>query len=630
MCLRLALVQKGAKGDKSRNERIFTQPQSITVGRGPDNTFRVEGVQVPDSFEVLRPDTNGAYTLRIAGWMKGWVDPDGEGFRLDLNGKSKDSRFVQEPDGITTLALTEEAQGKLVLEGVSLLFQFIENEQADSIAPQLAAAVQGIAQPPKPSSAEKAAALKAAEDVARAIEAEITTAEAELARLQARLNERRERAKQSLEAVEKLRQELAEAQERERREAEERARLEAEAERRRREAEEQAKRAAAEEAARLAEQAAAAAKASSESAGHDSGASASAPKSAVPGTQQPRARRQVHGRKKIYNPFDFLDRKDAADDSKDHGFIITLAALFLLNFGIFTGISMLPDIEEPEITLEDLDDRFAQLVIPDKPKDEEPPPQDDTSGDDTADDQPETKVEDAKESKPAAAPAAETKYASTEAKRAAVREGVQGKGLLKLLGALGGGGDGGDAIQDVLGGGSSTGNDIASALAGASGVGVATSEAIARQAGQRLGGGTGEAASIGDLGTTGGATAQATQLTEKKVISIKGRVIDEGPEVDSSSCDRTAIARFVKARMRSIQNCYERELKKNPTLKGKIVVRFTINETGKVTEFEIEEETIGNSTVVACIRSTIRGWRFPIKDNECPVAYPFIFTPSGS
>ena len=60
-------------------------------------------------------------------------------------------------------------------------------------------------------------------------------------------------------------------------------------------------------------------------------------------------------------------------------------------------------------------------------------------------------------------------------------------------------------------------------------------------------------------------------------------------------------------------------------MKGKIVVRFTIGSTGRVSDVEIDENSLGNEAVVACIKNTIRFWIFPIKDNECPVAYPFLF-----
>jgi TonB family protein len=86
----------------------------------------------------------------------------------------------------------------------------------------------------------------------------------------------------------------------------------------------------------------------------------------------------------------------------------------------------------------------------------------------------------------------------------------------------------------------------------------------------------------------------------------------------------------VKARLKAIQHCYEKELKRNPSLKGKVVVRFSIMPSGRTGDIEIEENTLGNDAVGACIRTAIRGWTFPFKpDDEVPVAYPFVFSPAG-
>ncbi len=303
----------------------------------------------------------------------------------------------------------------------------------------------------------------------------------------------------------------------------------------------------------------------------------------------------------------------------DHVFFGILAGILAVNFSSMGVLAAMPVPEESEITLEELPDRFVKMIVPEKPKETPKPKEEVAQGE--GDKKEDKKVADnkAKDTKPKGPATAEEKAART----AAIQKAVGSKGLLKMLGSLGDG-SGGGAIEDVLGGGAGQ-TDIAGALAGAGGVGVATGDALA--AGGRKGGGSGNAAGIGDLSTSGGAGG-AGNLGEKKVAAVTGRVIDQGPEVESSSCDRDKIAGYVKRNLRAIQGCYERELKRNVGLKGKVVVRFTIGETGKVKEIEIEENTLGNDQVTSCIKNTIRMWIFPIKDNECPVAYPFVFTSS--
>jgi hypothetical protein len=201
------------------------------------------------------------------------------------------------------------------------------------------------------------------------------------------------------------------------------------------------------------------------------------------------------------------------------------------------------------------------------------------------------------------------------------RELVQSRGLLKILGSKG---TGNSPLSDVLG--ESTGAaDIGAALAGARGVGVATTEAVGATGPK--GGGKGKVAGIGDLGTSGGGKVN---LGTKGDVAVRGTVKDSAPVLDDSSVNPEELARYVRQRKSAIQSCYEKELKRNPTLKGRIVVRFVISSQGRAGEIEIEENTLGNEAVGACIRNVVRLWVFPFKPQDgVAVAYPFVFSPAG-
>lgn len=622
-CLRVGLILDG----QLRDERVFYSPQTITIGQSPDSTFSLEDERLPEPFALLIAGEDG-YRLQATPWMRVRLSLDAD-TQLNLTGMPDDERFTATPGGYS-VALSEQSRGKIVAGALTLLFQFIDVPAAHveaaasaSVPPRStageAASRVPVSLPPAPeemSAARAAEYVRELEGVARATGAELERARSEL--------KATERAAAEVEAaLKKARRLFDEAREREAREAAERARREAEE----RAAREAAEREAAEKAAREAalkkaeearEREAARQRAASQIPAHGSIAIATASDQALAhATSSP---------SRSIEATPLPAQSGGIFDNVDRVFLAVLLATCTVNFGTVFAISLRPAVEPVELTLEDIPERFAQVILPDKPKEEEIVAADEPADAQTSEKE-EVKVA-AKEAK--AVSNGPARPVDAAARTAAIREGIQGKGLLKMLGALGGDGDGDGAIEDVLGGGSDATSDIASALMGASGVGVATADSLAKAAGQRLGGGSGEAAGIGDLGTSGGAGVQARQFAEKKTVNIRGRVIDEGPEIDSASCDRDAIARFVKARMKSIQNCYERQLKRNPSLKGKIVVRFTINESGKPIDVEIEEDTMANNSVTSCIRSTIRMWTFPIKDNECPVAYPFIFTPSSS
>ncbi len=80
--------------------------------------------------------------------------------------------------------------------------------------------------------------------------------------------------------------------------------------------------------------------------------------------------------------------------------------------------------------------------------------------------------------------------------------------------------------------------------------------------------------------------------------------------------DRDRIREIVMAHSPAIQDCYRRQLKGNPTLKGKVAVRFTVNPLGHVSEVEIvKSEMMADGIPVQlpqleeCILGKIRKWR---------------------
>ncbi|AKF80386.1 hypothetical protein MFUL124B02_11925 [Myxococcus fulvus 124B02] len=299
----------------------------------------------------------------------------------------------------------------------------------------------------------------------------------------------------------------------------------------------------------------------------------------------------------------------------DRVFFGILAISLLVHF---SGAAIILSAEAPkeqELALDQLDDRFVRAIIPQRPI-ETPKP--------TAPGPAEAPKEEPKTAEAAGDKPAEAKPATRAAAEhhAEMVKKVSDKGLLKMLGSKG---SGTGAFQDVLGG-ANGGNDIVAALQGAGGVGVANEASVGKGNGPR-GGGTGTVTGIGELGTQGGGKVD---LGTKKEVDVKGRVQDAAPEVDSSEVDRDALARYVRARKGAIQSCYEKELKRNPSLKGKVVVRFSITPSGRVGDFDIDENTLGNEAVASCIRAAIRAWVFPFKpDSDATVSYPFVFSPTG-
>ncbi len=72
--------------------------------------------------------------------------------------------------------------------------------------------------------------------------------------------------------------------------------------------------------------------------------------------------------------------------------------------------------------------------------------------------------------------------------------------------------------------------------------------------------------------------------------------------------------------------CYEAGLKRNPSIGGKIQLRFEVSQVGKVTKAEIENDTMHDDEVASCIKNRVSTWRLPAPSGgPASFSYPFIF-----
>lgn len=100
------------------------------------------------------------------------------------------------------------------------------------------------------------------------------------------------------------------------------------------------------------------------------------------------------------------------------------------------------------------------------------------------------------------------------------------------------------------------------------------------------------------------------------------------PEQREERSTRT-IGRVVAAHTGAIRYAYNRELRKKPSLRGKIVLTFTISPEGDVTECHIKESAMNWPPLENSLVKIVRTWRFPkIPEGEVTVSYPLVFFPS--
>jgi hypothetical protein len=88
------------------------------------------------------------------------------------------------------------------------------------------------------------------------------------------------------------------------------------------------------------------------------------------------------------------------------------------------------------------------------------------------------------------------------------------------------------------------------------------------------------------------------------------------------------IQRTVRQNFGRFRFCYEQGLAQNPSLEGRVGVRFVIDRTGGVSTASPEPGGMPDSTVARCVAQAFYGLSFPPPDGGIvTVSYPIMFTP---
>lgn len=93
---------------------------------------------------------------------------------------------------------------------------------------------------------------------------------------------------------------------------------------------------------------------------------------------------------------------------------------------------------------------------------------------------------------------------------------------------------------------------------------------------------------------------------------------------------KNTIQSAIRTNQHHFRQCYENALKKQPKLKGRVVVSFVIAASGKVSNASIKSSTLGHKGVEACLQTHIAAIQFPKPQGGgiVRVNYPLNFAPS--
>jgi len=89
---------------------------------------------------------------------------------------------------------------------------------------------------------------------------------------------------------------------------------------------------------------------------------------------------------------------------------------------------------------------------------------------------------------------------------------------------------------------------------------------------------------------------------------------------------RNMIRRKVQGYLTELEAAYSAAYRRNPEVKGRLVVRFQVEPSGKVSRAESVESSFRDSTFIRDVLSKVRRWSFePTGGHIVEVLYPFVF-----
>jgi len=165
---------------------------------------------------------------------------------------------------------------------------------------------------------------------------------------------------------------------------------------------------------------------------------------------------------------------------------------------------------------------------------------------------------------------------------------------------------------------------------GSGGVGRKGVAGIGYGAGYGSGFGGSGAGGIDDLigGLMGGDGGGGLDLKKRGSLQITSAEFMKGAALTGGR-SKASIMRVVMQNIAALRHAYNKRLREKPGLKGKITVKFAIDEYGKVIFCQVVESTMGDADLESEVAAKIRRWIFEKIDKPgdvTEVVYPFVFS----
>ncbi len=151
--------------------------------------------------------------------------------------------------------------------------------------------------------------------------------------------------------------------------------------------------------------------------------------------------------------------------------------------------------------------------------------------------------------------------------------------------------------------------------------GLVGSDAGATRAAKTREGGTPTLASL-DVGPASRDVRVASAGKVETAVEARGRLEDPAA---GENADSRAILEVVQGAQGGLRRCYEDQLRRNPQLGGRVVLSWTVADDGAAEDVAVEQTTLKDADVEACMKTRVRRLRFPAPHGGAVrVEFPFL------
>ncbi len=121
----------------------------------------------------------------------------------------------------------------------------------------------------------------------------------------------------------------------------------------------------------------------------------------------------------------------------------------------------------------------------------------------------------------------------------------------------------------------------------------------------------------GALGGKGDRQVAGKVTTQPRLLQAKGQ----------GELSKDEIQRVISSHVGEIQYCYEKQLRSNAGLAGRVQLEWVVSPSGAVTSVKLANSTLASTEATNCMMSKVKTWKFPKPrgNGSLTIVYPFVF-----